>query len=196
MTDETKAPPDAQEDVVEELTSRLLSDEERYFYEQAYKEPVESMARIEEVAKFLVGAVATTSGLFAAAFKLVRGTQTVTGITWLVPFAFWALSIITLILVLLPQKYAVGKNTPADWRARFLQARDRKFRRLVIGALFFIAGIIAAIYPFAQWPGIGSSPGSAPQNRVFFTPMAIFMSWSYSPDSMPFAAWSSDWPSQ
>jgi len=149
MTDEHNQVPAAEDEVVEELSSRPLSEEESYFYEQSYKEPVQGIARIEEVAKFLVGAVATTSGLFAAAFKLAMGNQTASGIAWLAPFVLWALSILTLILVLLPQKYAVGRNDPADWKAKFLEARDRKFRRLLIGALLFIAGIISAIYPFA-----------------------------------------------
>ena len=149
MTDGHNQVPVAEGEVVEELSSRPLSDEEGYFYEQSYKEPVQGIGRIEELAKFLVGAAATTSGLFTAAFKFVMGNQTTSGIVWLAPFVLWALSILTLILVLLPQKYAVGRNEPADWKAKFLEARDRKFRRLLIGALLFIAGIISAIYPFA-----------------------------------------------
>jgi hypothetical protein len=62
------------EEPVEEIPSRIPSEEERYFYEQSYREPVESIARIEEVAKFMVGATATTSGLFLAAFKLSTGS--------------------------------------------------------------------------------------------------------------------------
>ena len=59
------------------LRHRQVSAEEKYFYEQSYKkiDPVESIARIEDVAKFLVGATATTSGLFLSAFNLVLGTS-------------------------------------------------------------------------------------------------------------------------
>ncbi|CAN2042442.1 MFS transporter [Candidatus Magnetomoraceae bacterium gMMP-15] len=127
-----------------EIISRKLTEEERYFYEQSYKEPVESIARIEEAAKFLVGATATTSGLFLAAFKISYGNQTAAGILWRLPFICWAISIITLVCVLLPQKYKVGKREPASWKKAFLKARKRKFIWLFAGACFFILGIILA----------------------------------------------------
>ncbi|MBI2877011.1 MAG: hypothetical protein HYY20_09035 [Candidatus Tectomicrobia bacterium] len=93
---------------IEERPSRPLTDEERYFFEHSYKEPVESIARIEETAKFLVGATATTSGLFLAAFKLSLGSQTVSSPAWFVPFLCWAISILGLVLVLFPQEYRTG----------------------------------------------------------------------------------------
>ena len=52
------------EEYEEELTSRSLTAEEKYYYERSYKEPIESIARIEETAKFLTGVAATMSGLF------------------------------------------------------------------------------------------------------------------------------------
>ena len=60
---------------VERLKSQRLTEEDKYFYERSFKEPVESTERIEEVAKFLVGATATTSGLFLAAFKDSEGDE-------------------------------------------------------------------------------------------------------------------------
>jgi hypothetical protein len=135
---------------VEEIPSRRLTDEERYFFEYAYKEPVESIPRIEEVAKFLVGATATTSGLFLAAFKLSQGDKTVAGLAWFVPFICWAISILALILVLFPHKYRTGSHEPAAWQQAFLQARRWKYRWLVVGALLFVAGIITAVYPLAR----------------------------------------------
>src|SRR5262249_33719079 len=77
---------DNDEEQIEEIPSRPLTDEEQYFYERSYKELVESIPRIEDVAKFLIGATATTSGLFLAAFKLARGDKTVTEAFWLAPF--------------------------------------------------------------------------------------------------------------
>jgi hypothetical protein len=60
----------------EALPSRSITPEESYYLEFATKEPVDSLARLDEVAKFLIGASATTSGLFVAAFKLVLGEKT------------------------------------------------------------------------------------------------------------------------
>jgi hypothetical protein len=132
----------------ETIASRRLTDEQRYFFERAYKEPVESIPRLEEVAKFLVGATATTSGLFLAAFKLSLGDTTITGLAWFLPFLCWALGIVAFILVLFPQTYRTGRDEPASWKAAFLQARRRKYGWLFVGTLLFIAGLFAAVYPF------------------------------------------------
>ena len=138
------------EEPVEKIPSRIPSEEERYFYEQSYREPVESIARIEEVAKFMVGATATTSGLFLAAFKLSTGSETVSGLSWYIPFLCWGASIVASVLVLFPQKYETGKDEPDSWKNAFIRARKHKFRWLFVGALLFVIGIISAIYPFTQ----------------------------------------------
>lgn len=136
------SPPAAEE--AEVLISRSMTGEENYYRERAYKEPVESIARIEEVAKFLIGATATTSGLFLAAFKLAARGNPAPGNLWVLPFSLWAAALMILVLVLLPQDYLVGQNEPASWKAAFLSARRRKYRRLLAGAIAFIAGILSA----------------------------------------------------
>ena len=138
-------------ETIGEVVSDPLTDEERYFHEQSYKEPVESLKRIEETAKFLVGATATTSGLFLAAFKLSMGDKAVSGVLWLMPYVWWAISIVWLICVFLPQKYATGRNEPQSWKEAFLEAQKRKFRRLMGGAIFFILGLLSAILPFSRF---------------------------------------------
>jgi hypothetical protein len=140
-------PPDENE----VLASRKLTDEERYFLEFAAKEPVDSLARLDDVAKFLIGASATTSGLFLAAFKLVLGEKTtVPGPAGFVPFVLWAASILALLRVLLPHRYPTGRNEPASWKAAVLKARIRKYRWLQVGAWLFIFGILAAVYPLVK----------------------------------------------
>lgn len=138
------------DDQIEELTSSPLSDEEQYFYERSYKELVESIPRIEEVAKFLVGATATTSGLFLAAIKLARGDNTVSELFWFVPFICWSLSILALILVLLPRHYETGRAEPASWQDAFVHARQWKYHWLMTGAVFFIAGLLSSLYPLTR----------------------------------------------
>ncbi len=73
---------------IEEIISRPLTDEQRYYVEQFYKEPVESLGRIEETAKFLIGTSSATSGLYLAAFKLAFGERTVSGGIWFVERCF------------------------------------------------------------------------------------------------------------
>ena len=132
---------------VERLKSQRLTEEDKYFYERSFKEPVESTERIEEVAKFLVGATATTSGLFLAAFKLSLGQNAAASFAWYVPFLCWAASIVALVLVLLPRKYKAGESEPQSWKKAYLAARDRKYRYLLGGALLFVAGILSAVWP-------------------------------------------------
>jgi hypothetical protein len=141
---------DNDEDQIEEIPSRPLTDEEQYFYERSYKELVESIPRIEDVAKFLIGATATTSGLFLAAFKLARGDKTVTEPFWFAPFLCWSLSIAALMLVLFPYRYETGRAQPAAWKQAFLRARSRKYGWLAVGAGFFILGLLSALYPFVR----------------------------------------------
>ena len=138
------------DDPIEELPSRLPTDEEKYFSERAYKEIVESIPRIEDVAKFLIGATATTSGLYLAAFKLARGEKIVAEPLWFLPFLCWAFSLAALVLVLLPGRYEAGRDVPRSWKDAYRQARDRKYRRLAIGTVLFIAGTFAAAFPFIK----------------------------------------------
>ena len=117
----------------------------------ATKEPVDSLARLDDIAKFLIGASATTSGLFVAAYKLALGEKTpVPGPAGFAPFLLWAASILALLRVVLPQSYPTGRNEPASWRAAVLQARRRKYGWLQAGAWLFILGILAAVYPLVK----------------------------------------------
>ncbi len=133
---------------IEEVPSRSVTDEDRYYAELLYKDPAETTARTEDTAKFLMGITAGTSGLYLSAYKLAMGKATVSGLTWFLPFFFWAFSIISLILVIFPQKYETFRNEPASLKRAVLKARDRKYRRLFAGTLFFILGIFSCIFTF------------------------------------------------
>ncbi len=134
---------------VEELRSRPLSDEDEFYYERSYKEPVESTERIEETAKFLIGATATASGIFLAAFKLSLGNQTVADAAYYAPFICWSLSLVALVLVLFPVEYTVGKSEPASWKVAFRKARQWKYGLLFVGAMLFVAGIVGGMFSIA-----------------------------------------------
>ena len=134
------------DDSVERRASSSLTDEQRYYLEREYKEPVEATARLEEVARFLVGATATTSGLFAAAYKVALGTAAQAGWRLLTPFLLWGVGLVAFLFVLIPERYEVATKEPAAWRRAYGAARDRKWRRLLYGTAFFIAGLIAAVW--------------------------------------------------
>jgi hypothetical protein len=132
---------------IEEIVSRPMTDEERYYVEQFYKEPVESLGRIEETAKYLIGTSSATSGLYLAAFKIAFGEVKV-HVVWLIPFVCWSLAIILLILTLIPRKHETRKNEPASYKKAFQDAHHYKFQRLMFGAGCFILGIITSAMLF------------------------------------------------
>lgn len=141
--------PVLEEDGVEDVSSRKLTEEDRYYLEQAYKEPVEAVGRIESTAKFLIGAAATTSGLYLSAVKLALGKDAaVTQIQWFLPFLLWSAAIAALILVLLPQKYETREMDARSWKQAFSEARTRKLNRLSWGAALFVLGIFSGLLPF------------------------------------------------
>ncbi|MEM7246494.1 MAG: hypothetical protein AAF533_14175 [Acidobacteriota bacterium] len=133
----------------ETLPSRRLSEADKFYLEQATKEPVEATTRIEETAKYLIGATATSAGMFAAASKLALGKDPAPDVSWFLPFVFWVISILVLIFALLPNRYEVVSDSPEDFRAFLLEARDRKWRRLGLGAGLYCVGLLSATIPFS-----------------------------------------------
>ncbi len=134
--------PDAPgEQEIAAVTSRPLTDEDKYYLERAYKEPVERLGRLEDVAKFLITGTATVSGLFLAALKLAIGSKT-PGCGLIGPFVLWSLAILALLLVLMPFRYRTGQNAPGSWKDAYRQAGHRKYVWLWIGAALFIAGLL------------------------------------------------------
>ncbi len=108
------------------VQGRLFTEEQKYYYEQSYKEPVLSIDWIEDVAKFFLGAMATMSGLLVAAYKLALGDQPAQAMTWFLPFIARALGIICHLLVILPLQYKVGIGQPSSFRDVFHKAHNVK----------------------------------------------------------------------
>jgi len=138
------------DDPIQDLVSENLTEEDQYYLQQGYQDPVQRIARIEDVAKFLAGATATTSGLYLAAFKIAFGARTAAAFPWLIPHLLWSAALILFVLVLLPQRHPTHQNDPASWKAAFIESGRRKHRRLLYGAILFILGILAGAYPFGN----------------------------------------------
>lgn len=125
---------------------RVPNKEESYFIEASYKNTVDSIKGIEETAKFLVGATATTSGLFLAATKLSFGDSADPDPYWILPFISWAIAIMFLILVLFPLRYSAKAHIPLAMKKVFQLAQKIKYTFLSLGAACFIFGLIASIF--------------------------------------------------
>ncbi|MCA9422660.1 MAG: hypothetical protein KC592_16700 [Nitrospira sp.] len=142
-------PGSSSEDSIEELPSRRLTREEQMYRDVALQEPVKSIDRLEDVAKFLIGATATASGLLIAALKIAQGTEDPsTGIRDLLPFLLWSLSLVSCLLVVAPRTYQTGRRQPSSWKTAVISARQWKFHCLTCGMIFFILGILSAAGSF------------------------------------------------
>ena len=130
------------------IQSVPLSDEDRYYLEQQYKEPVESLARIEDTAKFLGGATATTSGIFLAAVKLAADLSDAARLWWFLPVLLWVASILVFVRILVPRRYIVGERDPSSIKRMLLEARDSKYRLLQAGTVLFVGGLVSAAVLF------------------------------------------------
>ena len=127
-----------------EIAAKPLNAEQQYYYEMSYKEPADSIGRIEEMAKFLVGAVSATSGLVLAALGLALGDTRAGGGWFYAPVLLWSGSVLLLVLVLLPRRYVAGQREPEAWKQALLRARAYKYACLVAGAALFVLGLLAA----------------------------------------------------
>ncbi len=145
----SEPPASFSDDSTENLPSRRLTREEEMYRDVALQEPMKSLDRLEEVAKFLIGATATASGLLIAALKIAQGTEDPsTGIRDLLPFLLWSLSLVSCLLVVAPRAYQTGRHQPSSWKAAVVAARQWKFHWLTCGMIFFILGILSAAGSF------------------------------------------------
>lgn len=144
------APPNEENDgTVETLEASPPTDEETYYLQRYYQAPVENLAKIEDIAKFLIGATATVSGLCAAAVKLIHSSSPPApgDSRWLTPFVLWALSIAVLVITLFLHRYKLEtERTPDECRKAFIDARKWKWWTLAAGTLLFIAGRFTALF--------------------------------------------------
>lgn len=131
------------------LESRRANEEELFYLKLARDEFAASLGRIEETAKYLVGAIGAVAGLVLAGLQVklaVNSSAPVTALTW--PFLLWGLSGLFAILVFFPLPYRPYRNAPQDIRSSFAKARWVKWSLLLLSVLAFGAGIIVAAMQF------------------------------------------------
>jgi hypothetical protein len=131
------------------LESRRPSEEELFYLKLARDEFAASLGRIEETAKYLVGAIGAVAGLVLSALQIkiaVNPNLPASPLTW--PFLLWGLSGLFAILVFFPLPYRPYRNAPQDIRSSFAKARWVKWSLLLLSVLAFGAGLIVAALQF------------------------------------------------
>jgi len=131
------------------LPSRAATEEEQFYLKLAREEFSASLSRLEETAKYLIGAVGAVAGLLLSALQLkiaVSPNALQTPLTG--AFSLWGASALLAILVVMPLPYRHFHNSPAAIRASFSRARWWKWILLLLSTLAFGAGLFIAARQF------------------------------------------------
>lgn len=131
------------------LPSRQATEEEQFYLKLAREEFAASLSRIEETAKYLIGAVGAVAGLLLSALQIkiaVNANALQTRLTW--AFLLWGASALLAILVIMPLPYHHFHNSPPAIRASFKKARWLKWSLLLLSTLAFGAGLLLAVVQF------------------------------------------------
>lgn len=131
------------------LQGRQATEEEQFYLKLAREEFAASLNRIEETAKYLIGAVGAVAGLLLSALQIktaVNANALQTPLTS--AFFLWGASALLAILVIMPLPYRHFHNAPAAIRASISRARWLKWSLLLLSTLFFGVGLFLAARQF------------------------------------------------
>lgn len=131
------------------LESRKSSEEELFYLKLARDEFAASLGRIEETAKYLIGAVGAVAGLLFAGLQVklaVNPQLPQAPLLW--PILFWGVSVFCAILVFFPLPYRHYRNAPNAIRRSFEKARWVKWSLMLASALSFAGGLVVAALQF------------------------------------------------
>ena len=134
---------------IRKLESRPATEEDLFYLKMARDEFTASLSRIEETAKYLIGAVGAVAGLFLAGLQVkiaVKPELKESIVT--MPFWLWGVGLLCAIFVILPLPYRHDENAPQSIRRSFARARWVKWSLLLVSAIALTAGlIVAALHP-------------------------------------------------
>lgn len=127
------------------LPSRAATDDDLFYLKLAREEFAASLGRLEETAKYLVGAVGAVAGLVLAGLQIkVAVKPDLQGSSFTLPFLLWGLSALCAMLVFFPLPYRHYQNSPTAIRRAFERARKVKWALLLVAVLAFAAGLYLA----------------------------------------------------
>ena len=147
MTPSNQNEPQVAATVIEVLGEKP-SKRDKFYQELGYREPVDSITKIEEAAKFLAGAVTFSCGALLTAMKIgieLADKKELPIVPWCVVMGLWIASLLWLLLVLLPISDHVRTDSPTELESSFRKSRTKKYRYLVSGTICFVAGLVAGL---------------------------------------------------
>jgi hypothetical protein len=130
---------------IRKLESRPATDEELFYLKIARDEFTASLSRIEETAKYIIGAVGAVAGLFLAGLQVkIAIKPDLKGDVTAIPFWLWGVSLLCAIFVILPLPYRHAENAPLEIRRSIEKSRWVKWILLLISAIAFASGLLVA----------------------------------------------------
>ncbi|RIK52468.1 hypothetical protein DCC62_32930 [candidate division KSB1 bacterium] len=128
-----------------EVQGRPANEDDLFYLKLARDEFAASLGRLEETAKYLVGAVGAVAGLVLAGLQIkIAVKPDLPSSSFAVPFLLWGFSALCAILVFFPLPYRHYQNSPAAIRRAFERARKVKWALLLVSVLAFAAGLYFA----------------------------------------------------
>ncbi len=122
------------------------SEAEESWIKHAQTEIQKEPARLEEVAKFLVGVVSISLTIFIS--KRPEGLADWTGAWFVTATVLWMLSVLLSFFVLYPLRYRFNEDSPDSIRKAYQKITNHKRMVLVLSLLSFFVALGLAAYAF------------------------------------------------
>ena len=139
--------PQVEEQTIE-VPGRALSPGDQFYRELGYREPVDSISRIEDTARILIGVVTACAGVFLTTVKVINSVPATKdvdiGNSWFV-LVFWGIGLLCLLDVVTPLPWKTRVDNPADLKATYRKIRRRKAVCLWIGMVMFLLGMVTGL---------------------------------------------------
>lgn len=130
---------------IPEVQGRPATEDDLFYLKLARDEFAASLGRLEETAKYLVGAIGAVAGLVLAGMQVkVAVKPDLPSSSFAVPFLLWGFSALCAILVFFPMPYQHYQNSPTAIRRAFERARLAKWGLLLVAVLTFAMGLYFA----------------------------------------------------
>ena len=130
------------------------SPEQTFFQHKYWEMKANAPEKHDDLAKSFVAAVGTVMTIYIAAIsfsKIPRETVWWFKLIALTPLIFWLLGIISALRALLPEKYAVLKDAPAEIDSFYHQVTAHKYRWVRRCGWFFLNGLVAVMIVLALY---------------------------------------------
>jgi len=123
------------------------SEEDKFFLQKYQETKASSIDKLDEVAKTFISMVGTLMTIYFAAvtFSNIRNMPTDFKFLAVTPIAVWILAIVSSAVALLPKKYYIVEDDPAEAKFFFYRSARHKYRWIIASGCFIFLGLVMLI---------------------------------------------------